>query len=103
MTKRPYIELGLAVLHTEAEASQYRDEWSTPEEHLNSVKQRLESMLPSSLEFVEGEYRGDTEATMLVRGVIEAWGDTVLIFRITMHLENDQWLFERGDFVGMDD
>lgn len=90
-------------LHIEAEANQYRDDWSTPEEHLSSVKQRLESMLPTSLEFMEGEYRGDTEATLLVRGMIEAWGDTELIFRITMHLENDQWLFERGDFVGMAD
>ncbi len=54
-------------MHTEEEASQFREEWNTPEENLSSVRQRLEMMLPQSLTFLEGEYSNDTEVTMLVR------------------------------------
>jgi hypothetical protein len=84
---------------TEDRAESYRVTWRTPEENLASAKEDLAQMLPFNATVTGGEWQGDDQVSLIVRGEMEGWGETKVIYRVTMRRVDGRWGFVLGELL----
>ena len=88
---------------SEERAANYRVTWRTPEENLESAKEDLARMLPFNATVIGGEWRGDDQVSLMVKGEMAGWGETKVTFRVTMLRADGRWGFDFGQFLAMEE
>ena len=88
---------------SESAAADYRATWRSPEENMGALKEQMGRQFPRSFEVTTGEYSGDDEAILMVKGLIEGYGDDLWLFIVTMIREDGRWVMNRSVVSGFAD
>lgn len=92
------LEAVLALL-VPSEADDYREDWRSPEEHLESAKEMLGMQLPKQPTFTGGELLNDDYAVLEVEGV--PWGTSRMLHLVHMRRTEGRWQYEASITAGI--
>lgn len=81
------------------EAENYRVDWQTPEENLESAKESLGFHLPKNPRITGGELVSNDEAVLEVEGV--PFEDAKMLYLVRMRQIDGRWLYDRTTVAGI--
>jgi len=78
-------------------ADLYTVTWRSPEENLQEAKTETQRHLPKKMQIKSSEKISENEIDIMVEGL--RWESDKVIYKVSMQLENEHWVFKRGKFI----
>lgn len=89
----------ILALLAEEEAEDYRKDWRSPEENLQSAKSMLDNLLPKKPKITGGELLAEDDALLEVEGV--PYENGRMLYLVEMRKVEGRWVYSSSSVAGM--